>query len=65
MQAICKRLSESIRVVELLIPYTQGALLDRIRRQGKVLEEQYEAEGTRVRANVPVNMLKAVSDYIV
>jgi len=65
LQAICKRLSESIRVVELLIPYTQGALLDRIRRQGKVLEEQYEAEGTRVRANVPVNMLKAVSEYIV
>lgn len=64
MQAICKQLAESIRTMDLLIPYTEGGLLDRIRRQGKILSESYEADGIRVRANIDVKMLKAVSDYV-
>lgn len=65
LKAICKQLAESIRVLDLLIPYTEGFLLDRIRRQGKILSESYEPEGTRIRANIDVKMLKAVSAYVV
>lgn len=65
LNAICKQLAEQIRVMDLLIPYTEGGLLDRIRRQGKILEESYEETGVRIRANIDVKMLKAVMPYLI
>lgn len=65
MEVICRELSQRVRRMELLIPYTQGSLLDQIRRQGKIFSETYEENGTRITANVDVKMLKAVTPYAV
>lgn len=65
LKVICKQLAESIRVMDLLIPYAEGSLLDRIRRQGKILSESYEADGIKIRANIDIKMIKAVSEYVI
>lgn len=64
LEAVCRELSQRVRRLELLIPYTQGSLLDQIRRQGRVFSESYEETGTRISANVDVKLLKAVAPYV-
>lgn len=65
LNAICKQLAEQIRTMDLLIPYTEGALLDKIRRFGKIIQEDYQTEGVCVRANIDIKMLKLVAPYVV
>lgn len=65
LNAICKQLAEQIRTMDLLIPYTEGALLDKIRRFGKIIQEDYQTEGVCVRANIDIKMLKLVAPYVI
>ena len=48
------------RIVNILIPYTSGELLDRIHREGEVMEERFEEQGTFISAKCP----KPLADYI-
>ncbi len=48
------------RIVDICIPYTEGNLLSRIHREGEVLEESFETEGTHIRAVCPAPL----ADYI-
>ena len=41
------------RLVEMCIPYTEGRLLDRIHREGEILEERFEEDGTYIKAVCP------------
>ena len=41
------------RVVEACIPYTDSDMLSRIHREGEVLEERFEEDGTYIRAVCP------------
>lgn len=50
LEMICSCLSESVEELSLLIPYSEGALVDLIRRQGRILSESYEPDGTAIRA---------------
>jgi GTP-binding protein HflX len=43
-----------------LIPYTSGELLNRIHKEGEVIEERFEEHGTYISAKCP----KALADYI-
>ena len=49
--------------VELLLPYTEGALASRVHAQGKVLAEEHTPEGTRLHARVGAELAAAVLPY--
>lgn len=64
LQAICDCLSDLICRVELLVPYQDTGVLDKIRRQGKILREEYTPEGIEVTANIDRKLSKLVSPYL-
>jgi len=50
LELICDNLPQTIFEKEFLIPYTEQKLVSYIHRNGKVLEESYEEEGTKIKA---------------
>ena len=42
--------------MERLFPYSQAGKIQTIRKYGELLSEEYEAEGIRVKAYVPVEL---------
>lgn len=57
LAAIARTLPPAQQQVRLLIPYESGALLAELRREGKVLSEEYTDAGTRVVALAPKRLL--------
>ncbi|ALE74408.1 ATP-binding protein [Pseudonocardia sp. EC080625-04] len=51
--------------VDLLLPYTEGALVARLHDEGEILAEEHTGEGTRVRARVGPELGTAVLPYAV
>ena len=49
--------------VELLLPYTEGALASRVHAEGEVLAEEHTAEGTRLHARVGAELAAAVLPF--
>ena len=52
LRAIGDRLRVAGRVVELVVPYARGDVLAAVHREGEVLVESAEADGTRLRVRV-------------
>lgn len=65
LNATAKCLAETVRRVSLLLPYSEGSLLDLIRRQGNVLREEYQNEGTFIEATIDRKLFSRVEAYIV
>ena len=63
LECIAQCLEETVCRMELKLPYTEGRLLDQLRQQGKVLEEQYENDGIRVAALVDRRLVKPLEPY--
>ena len=63
LDCICRCLEESVCLMELLIPYSEGAVLDRIRKTGKISEERYENEGIYLQAVVDRKMKPQLERY--
>lgn len=51
-ELLCKLLRDKKVLVEQTLPYGEGGVLEQIRRQGELLEEEYRPEGIYVRAYV-------------
>ena len=51
------------RLLTLVLPYAAGGLLERLHREGRVLETEYLAGGTRVRAEVPRSLWSRLAPY--
>ncbi len=49
--------------VEVLLPYSRGDLVARVHRDGEVLEERHEADGTRLVARVEPALAAALDDF--
>src|SRR3954447_8516103 len=49
--------------VELLLPYTEGALTARVHAEGQVLAEEHTPDGTRLHARVGAQLAAAVLPY--
>jgi GTP-binding protein HflX len=49
--------------VELLLPYTEGALASRVHAEGEVLAEEHTPEGTRLHARVGAELAAAVLPF--
>lgn len=65
LKHIAKCLSESMRRLKLLIPYDKGALLDLIRKNGKIISEDYQNDGTLVEVNVDFKVVSQLEGYVV
>jgi GTP-binding protein HflX len=56
LYAIEKLLEESRRLIDVVVPYSDGSLISQIHRYGQVVSEEYVENGTKVKAYVPVNI---------
>jgi GTP-binding protein HflX len=65
LNAIAVNLPETARRVTLLVPYDKSSLVSKIRVDGKVFSEEYQAEGTLIDALVDIKILHEVTDFIV
>jgi GTP-binding protein HflX len=52
-------------VVDVVLPYANGALVSRIHQEGEVLDEEHTADGTRMRARVKPGLAAELSPYLV
>lgn len=48
------------RMIDVLIPYTEGDLLNRIHREGNIISESYEEGGTHIIASCPDHLAKQI-----
>lgn len=60
---IAKILSENMQEMSLLIPYSKGDILDKIRQQGRIYSEKYEEDGTLIHALIEKKILYLVDEY--
>jgi GTP-binding protein HflX len=60
---IADGLPRTVVEMELLLPYTQGALAARVHEQGEVLEERHLPEGTHMRARVAADLAAQLRDF--
>ncbi len=49
--------------VDVLLPFTAGALVSRVHAEGTVLDEDHTAAGTRITARVPADLAGALRGY--
>ena len=52
-------------LVDVVLPYSSGALVSRIHDEGEVLDEEHRADGTRLRARVKPGLAAELSPYLV
>ncbi|HCT90467.1 MAG TPA: GTPase HflX [Lachnospiraceae bacterium] len=52
-ESIGRMVNEDYMLLERVFPYTEGSLLQIIRKNGRLFEEEYLADGVRVKASVP------------
>lgn len=64
LAAVAAALPRDRRRVELLLPFREGALAERCRREGAVEREWYEPEGLRMTVTLGAVLLAATRDYV-
>ena len=63
LEVISKNLPTTLFRMNLLVPYSDGSLLNKIREDGKIFTEEYQAEGTLVDALVDRKILHLAEKY--
>lgn len=63
LEAVSKKLRQTHTKCDLLIPYSEGALLGEIRDSGKLISEEYDADGYKITASVDNRILYKVEKY--
>lgn len=63
LHAMETALSEKMRQVTLEIPYSEGSLLNLLRKRGRVRKEEFLEDKIRIEATVDEKILKALSHY--
>jgi GTP-binding protein HflX len=62
---IDRRLPRPEILINVLVPYSRGDLVDRIHREGEILEQSHTAAGTRLCARVPAGLAAATVPFAV
>ena len=65
LTAILKELPPTRRKVELMLPFSQGAIAARIRNEGAVEEEEYKPEGLYMRAIIDISLISQVEEWLI
>lgn len=64
LELVTESLPETARKMKLLIPYSQSGLSGKIRENGKILSEEYVAEGILTEALVDIRLQKVCEDFV-
>ena len=64
LSAIADCLQEKSTRVTMLIPFSKGKALNDIRNNGKILKEEYTADGSLIDAVMPVSFAEKYKEYI-
>lgn len=64
VRAIEKNLSLDKVELEILVPYNEGWVLPYIHENGKILEEKFEADGTRARIVIQNKKANKIMDFV-
>ena len=62
---IDRRLPRPDILINVLLPYSRGDLVDRVHREGEILEQSHTADGTRLCARVSAALAAATSPFAV
>ena len=65
LTAILKELPPTRRKIELMLPFSQGAIAARIRNEGAVEEEEYKPEGLYMRAIIDIALISQVEEWLI
>jgi len=57
-------LGEGMETRELLVPYSQGGIIDILHRQAQVLKEEYEDEGIRMRVKIGEELYREIKGQL-
>lgn len=63
LQLICETLPQTVFEKEFLIPYSDQKMVSFIHRNGKVLEETYEENGTKIKALIDNEVYNKCSEF--
>ena len=61
---IREHLPESVRRVQILVPYDQGNLVSDLHSRGNVITEEYVPEGVRIEAEIDEILFARVRKYM-
>ncbi|MCD7800118.1 MAG: GTPase HflX [Ruminococcus sp.] len=64
LNAIAQNLPETSRRIRALLPYDKSSLINKIRLDGKVFSEEYQADGTLIDALVDIKIFHEVEPFI-
>ncbi|MGN0485443.1 MAG: GTPase HflX [Lachnospiraceae bacterium] len=64
-ECLAEVLRESKRLLEVVVPYTQAAFQQEIRKKGEVLEEEYQPDGIFIKAFVPEEIYQRIQKKLV
>ncbi|MBM9469220.1 GTPase HflX [Nakamurella sp. YIM 132084] len=62
-EVIARRLPDPAVTVEVVVPFTEGALVARVHREGTVLDERHTDAGTHLHAKVNLNLAGLLEEY--
>lgn len=65
LSAVANCLHEKTTRVNMLIPFSKGGVLNKIRNHSKILREEYNENGTLIYAEMPVSVAEEYKEYIV
>ena len=65
LEAVLKELPPTRRKVEVMLPFSQGAMAARIRNDGAVEEEEYRPEGLYMRATIDISLLSQIEEWLI
>lgn len=65
LKLISENLPETAKQMKMLIPYSQTSLTGRIRENGKVIFEEFTADGTLIEALVDIKLWKTCEEFII
>ena len=64
LETMCSMLGNTRRKVNMLLPYSEGALVSKIRKEGAVMNEEYRDDGIFVEAVLDGRFLNNVKNYL-
>lgn len=59
-----KRLFADLKTVDMLIPFDQGAVLNRIIQENQILKQDYEDQGTQITVELPETQVHEYQRFI-
>ena len=64
LEKMCQLLENTRRKVDLLIPYEDGAMASKIRKEGAIISEEYREDGLYMEAVLDGRFLNNIKNYI-